>query len=148
MNGVVFDRQSAQRIASAVRRLEGTPSRLPGRRGRYPVLSGSKSGGAEIIHFRIIEVLRGVGLDCNACLCEVINTACGMGSPAIGDEVPVWDGLGCNFNLPESLLIGLEGYAMKMTNPNAGGEESDTEFTETGPCRWEVQRMCCAEESG
>jgi hypothetical protein len=114
---------------------------------------GGGSGG-ETILFEIIRPLRGVGVDCNAMECEVLNVSCGLASPSIGALVPVYDELGCVFNAPEALLNGKRGYATRMSNPQYGNDPlTITPGTEgisepTGVCRWSVQVMCCVEEDG
>lgn len=126
-----------------------TPQALVGR-----FASGGEGGGGEKILFEIIRPLRGVGLDCNAMECAVLNVACGMISPQIGDVVAVYDELGCVFNAPELLLTGVRGYAVNMGNPDYGNDpltiSPGTEGIEEpeGDCRWSVDTLCCVEEDG
>jgi hypothetical protein len=114
----------------------------------------SGGSGPHHILFVILRVLRGVGLNCNAMECEVLNVSCGGESVAsIGDIVTVYDEMGCVFNAPEILLIGRRGYAKQMSNPiyrmhdplvfEPGTEDI---AAPTGKCRWAADRLCCVEE--
>jgi hypothetical protein len=113
---------------------------------------GGGSGGTPTILFQIIRVLRGVGLNCNAMECEVLNASCGSGVSA-GDLVTVYDEMGCVFNSPEHLLYGRRGYAIQMKNfayrmhdPLIFEPGTEDIAAPTGPCRWSAQNLCCVEE--
>lgn len=73
--------------------------------------------------------------DCTCINAKVVKTGCRMKSPTVGETIEVYDGLECDFNVPDELLIGARGYAVQMKDPESNG------------CRWEVLRMCCLEES-
>lgn len=114
---------------------------------------GGRGGGTTTILFEIVRVLRGVGLNCNAMECEVLNVSCGGSGVAVGDLVTVYDEIGCIFNAPEHLLAGLRGYAIRMGNPSYAADdplvfEAGTESiaSPTGTCRWCAQSTCCVEE--
>jgi hypothetical protein len=119
--------------------------------GRFA--GGGGSGPATIL-FEIVRVLRGVGLNCNAMECEVLNVSCkGPSGVSIGDLVAVYDEIGCVFNAPEYLLLGRRGYAIQMSNPVYRLQdplifEPGTEdiAAPVGSCRWSAQTLCCIEE--
>ena len=121
-------------------------------RGVWAAASGG--GGGEIIMFEIERVLRGVGLNCNAMECRVLNVSCNMIGVKVGDLLPVYDEIGCSFNAPEHMLVGLRGYAVRMNNHKNPADET-LEFAEgtediatpKGNCRWVVNKICCIEES-
>jgi hypothetical protein len=111
----------------------------------------SRGSGDEIIMFEITEIIRGKGLLCNAVEATVLNVSCNLTSPAVGDTVEIWDSLGCTFNMPMELLIGVRGYAVRMTTPDAYSTLGQEQFGDGGPqpetpCRWEATRLCCVEE--
>jgi hypothetical protein len=110
-------------------------------------------GGATTILFEIVRVLRGVGLNCNAMECEVLNVSCGGSGVAVGDLVAVYDERGCVFNSPEHLLYGRRGYAIQMKNfayrmhdPLQFEAGTEDIAAPTGACRWAAQNLCCVEE--
>lgn len=109
-----------------------------------PASGGGSS--TQIVEFRILSFVRGFGLDCNAVRAVVTNIGCGTTGVSIGDLINVWDGLLCTFAIPEDLLIGVHGYAIRMLNPGADEYEVVGGIVETGICRWEVLRICCVEE--
>jgi hypothetical protein len=116
---------------------------------RFGAVSGD---GTPTILFQIIRVLRGVGLNCNAMECEVLNASCGSGVSA-GDLVTVYDEMGCVFNSPEYLLYGRRGYAIQMKNfayrmhdPLIFEPGTEDIAAPTGSCRWAAQNLCCVEE--
>jgi hypothetical protein len=122
-----------------------------------PFIPGEGGGGSEDVLFEIIRPLRGVGLDCNAMECEVLNVSCRLSTVSIGDIITVYDELACVFNAPERLLTGKRGYAKRMSNPSydygyedpliiSPGTEGISE--PEGECRWCVQVLCCVEEDG
>jgi hypothetical protein len=113
---------------------------------------GGGGTGAHSIMFRIIRVLRGVGLNCNAMECEVLNASCGSGVSA-GDIETVYDEIGCVFNAPEHLLYDRRGYAIQMKNfayrihdPLIFEPGTESIAAPTGSCRWAAQNLCCVEE--
>ena len=110
-------------------------------------------GGTPTILFEVVRVLRGVGLNCNAMECDILNVSCSEISVSAGDTVTVYDEIGCVFNAPEHLLLGRRGYAIKMSNPSYRMNdpliiESGTEdiAAPSGSCRWCAQTLCCVEE--
>jgi hypothetical protein len=115
---------------------------------------GGVSSRSDTILFEIVRIERGVGLNCNAMEVEVLNVSCGTTIVSQGDLVTVYDEIGCVFNAPEHLLIGMRGYAIRMDNPDYPDTEI-LEFAEgtediavpTGRCRWAAQTLCCVEES-
>lgn len=117
-------------------------------------IEAPSTGGHASILFKILRVLRGVGLNCNAMECEVLNVSCGGESlVSIGDIETVYDEMGCVFNAAEILLVGRKGYAKQMSNPSYRIQdplvfEPGTEdiATPTGRCRWAADRLCCVEE--
>lgn len=111
--------------------------------GDKPISGG---GDGAIIAFEITDIYRGFGLNCNAVEAVVLNVSSGSGV-AEGDEIIVWDiDLGCNFALPPNLLIGLRGKASRMTNNVDPYTWVGPDTIPEGPTRWEVIRLCCAEE--
>lgn len=109
-------------------------------------------GGTPTILFEIVRVLRGVGLNCNAMECIVLNASCGA-SVSAGDTVTVYDEIGCVFNAPEHLLYGSRGYAIQMKNfdyrihdPLIFEPGTEDIAAPTGSCRWCAQSKCCVEE--
>lgn len=117
---------------------------------RWEVLP-SGGGGAPTIMFEIVRIVRGAGLNCNAMECEVLNVSCSASGIRPGQTVIVYDELGCSFNAPEHLLVGIRGYAKSMDNPSENDPlvfEPGTEdiAAPTGSCRWCVQKLCCIEE--
>lgn len=141
---VNFSMGAARQIRESVRVTQRLAHGGPGKQRRYPVPEDGGGSGATIIAFEIIDVVRGIGFSCNAMLCLVTGVHCDATSPSIGDEITVWDGMTCAFDLPFELLDGKTGYAVRMTTPASyfydGGAESER------PCRWEVLRLCCTEE--
>lgn len=141
---VNFSMGAARQIRESVRVTQRMAHDERGRGRKWPIPEDGNGSGATIISFQIVDVVRGVGFLCNAMECIVIGVNCGLTTPAEGDTVIVWDGPSCSFNLPFELLDGQYGYAVRMTTPADyfadGGLESER------PCRWEVLRMCCAEE--
>lgn len=128
---------------------EGTIVRVMKSHGRWYIIPEGGSG-TPVVMFVIDDILRGDGLLCNAVEATVLNVSCNLGSPAVGDSIEVWDSLGCVFNCPMELLIGVRGYATRMTTPPDGSDLADEQFPsgpqpET-PCRWEVTALCCVEE--
>lgn len=103
------------------------------------------------VQFVITDIYRGIGLNCNAVEAVVQNVSCGASWPLVGDEIIVWDSLGCRFNCPMDLLIGVRGYAERMTTPPADSELGLEQFASgpqpERPCRWEVDELCCVEEN-
>lgn len=113
--------------------------------GQWVIVSGGDGDGA-IIAFEITDIYRGFGLNCNAVEAVVTNVSSGAGV-AEGDEIIVWDiDLGCNFALPPNLLIGLKGKASRMVNNVNPYTWIGPDTIPEGPTRWEVIRLCCAEE--
>lgn len=107
------------------------------------------TGGAQIIDFEILYHCVDIFINSN-CACAtaiVTRTSCGGASVAVGDEILVWDRDLCWLNLPIDLLVGLRGWAVKMTNDDAYGDVACSESQEdTGPCRWVIKGLCCYEE--
>lgn len=118
------------------------------------ITTTAAGSGTETVLFEIVRIERGVGLNCNAMECEVLNISCKSSLVAIGDLITVYDEIGCVFNAPQHLLIGMRGYAIRMDNPDYAQDEPLVfeEGTEdiaapTGACRWAAQTLCCVEES-
>jgi hypothetical protein len=117
---------------------------------RWEVMAAGGSGTTHIL-FEIVRVARGFGLNCNAMECLILNVSCSSAISLVGTEVIVYDELGCVFNAPEPLLLGIRGYAKKMSNASSLDPlvfEPGTEdiAAPTGSCRWSVDRLCCVEE--
>lgn len=114
---------------------------------------GSPGGGASIITFQILRVLRGAGLNCNAMECLVLNVSCGSNAASPGDVVAVYDEKGCVFNAPEHLLyerrgsaVQMKNFAYRMHDPLVFEPGTEDIAAPTGPCRWVAQDLCCTEE--
>ncbi len=110
----------------------------------FPVGGGGSGSGPTVISFTITDIYRGIGLLCNAVEATVLEVSCGATDVDVGDEVIIWDALTCTFSMPMELLIGIKGYATRMTTPDPigdGGPEPET------PCRWVVTFLCCADET-
>lgn len=128
---------------------------------RFSVGGGS---GLTVVMFEILDIYRGIGLNCNAVEARILNVSCngtaesnpqsgsvsvsGLSS-SIGGTIIVWDSLGCIFNCPMDLLIGVRGYATRMTTPEDGSSLALEQFPSgpqpERPCRWEVTTLCCVE---
>lgn len=109
-------------------------------------------GGGQIILFKVTDAVPAFSSNpslpnpfiCNAVQAVVENVSCSMaGNVNIGDEVIIWDELGCNFNLPMDLLIGVYGYATRMVTQDLTEEKV---YPLEYPCYWVVMRLCCVEE--
>jgi len=98
---------------------------------RYAVVRfGSAGGGADIVLFEITGFA--YGQECEACNATVIMEGCNTNA---GDSIEVSDEAGCFFDVPEEILEGQRGFAVRMKDPS--GYEG---------CKWVVMSMCCTED--
>lgn len=131
MNIGIMSARNAQDLLDDLRARRNT-SRKKKRRKRdgprsYPPRGG---GSAEVVIFQFESF--SYGLECAACNATVLLEGCGVN---VGASITVYDELGCFFDVPEALISGVKGFAMKMksSDPYDAG------------CRWVVTYMCCAE---
>ena len=100
-----------------------------------PHIPTTASSGASIVHFTI-TAFRCSDTDDHGhqyATAEVTFVACGLGDPDVGDEIDVYDLMGCWFTDSEPLLIGRKGIAFKVTHdPGIYG----------GECTWSVMALC------
>lgn len=96
--------------------------------GRWEKVSGR--AGTDIVLFEIDSFV--YGLECEACNATVIMKGC---NTTAGESIEVYDEAGCFFDVPEEILEGQRGFAVRMKDPS--GYEG---------CKWVVMSLCCTEE--
>lgn len=103
--------------------------------GKWVVIQGGGGNGASIVHFTITKFACDVVDDHGHqyATAEVTFVACGLGDPKVGDEIDVYDLMGCWLDDSEVLLIGRKGIAFKVAHdPGIYG----------GECTWSVMALC------
>ena len=114
-------------------------ARTQGDLGLVVVLGGGGGGGV-IVTANIVEMSE----DCSCAYCEVGGESCG--AKDIPDHIWVQDGLGCFFDQPAELLIGMGLIAARMKGQNDCGDDP---YEGDGECDyWIVLNMCCPEAEG
>jgi len=108
------------------------------------------AGGHRVIDFSVISAAPFVDEElpvCTAVLASVENISCGTSTPAIGEEVIVWDPSNCWFTIPLDLLYGASGTAVEMARVGDWPTLNDCldYGTLIGPCWWKVTGLCCTE---
>lgn len=103
-----------------------------------------------VIEFSVISAAPFVDEElpvCTAALASVTNISCCATTPAIGDEVIVWDPSFCWLTVPLDLLIGSIGTAVEMARVGDWDVMEDCLEYDTliGNCWWKVTGLCCTE---
>lgn len=117
-----FNEQLKRTVRENLRRERG---RQP-RQGRWHKKKSSHTG---IVLFEIDSFV--YGLECEACNATVIMKGC---NTTAGESIEVYDEAGCFFDVPEEILEGQRGFAVRMKDPS--GYEG---------CKWVVMSLCCTE---
>lgn len=105
------------------------------------------------IRFTILSTSFSIGLGaigCDSVVGLVNHVSCGGAGVNVGDEVNIYDPEYCYFNLPISLLVGLNGTATLMESDSyMAGMDSFADCLEgirSSGCIWMIDTLCCAEE--
>jgi hypothetical protein len=105
------------------------------------------------IRFTILSTDFTIGLGalgCDHVIGLVNHVSCGGAGVSVGDEVSIYDPEYCYFNLPLSLLVGLNGTATLISSENymAGMEDvvGCVDAVRNSGCIWMIDTLCCAEE--
>lgn len=101
-------------------------------------------GKAALILFEIEEA--DTESDCLRVWATAVASSCGAGLPE--GTFPVYDLLGCLFNVPPDFLPEIRGWAarMKYTPPEGVEGEGENEEDPDDPCRWVAISLCCTDE--
>jgi len=101
---------------------------------------GSATSGVGIIGFQLTSADCDLGTADGTVIAVPCTNSTGL---SIGSEVALIDFMGCFLTGSSAAMIGLKGYATKMTD---GDDRGDSQYEYHDGCHWHIFSLCCAGE--